>query len=561
MRLLSGLLGRAALWAVFPALLLGACGDPTAIAPRKDTKAPVQFRAPEDVEVTADAPISWEPGVPDTGGPSPAELPLPPPDPGPPPPPDPGPPAGPVDACFATATGQLGQGDDPIDYQGEPVAAQASHVEDVRCLSFVELEYTRQGKCPLTLRFGTKAGVWHLQEATLRSDPECGDGWGSGKTYSGDLSQSMGSMTGLPPKVAKPVGAQACTLLEAKVELMGALVMVSGEKSIQIELGGLGFEGALLSTAMQYGDCGSDPVLCSTAECGPDPLFGTSCGTCQEGQYCHEGTCVKGTGSDAACARFNQDRAALFDGQWLGSTSSCSAGAMSQDWQERALLSVNLYRWFAGLPPLSLDPSATAEEQACALMLHANGSLSHNPPFWWQCYTSTGADGAGSSHIATMPAVEAVDLYMIDPGNASTLGHRRWILSNWLSSTAFGSTSKYSCMRTSGYGGSGPEFTAWPPPGYYPMGWHALSWTNTDDTGWSIQSDSIKLGGGSVTVTENGQSRPVSVGSLSGGYGSQYAIKITPKGWSLKAGATYQVTVSGASKPVSYSFQTVKCSP
>ena len=236
---------------------------------------------------------------------------------------------------------------------------------------------------------------------------------------------------------------------------------------------------------------------------------------------------------------------------------------MSDEWQEDALLNVNLYRWFADLPPLTLNPSLYAGQQKCALIMDANNSLSHNPSFAWSCYSSLGADHAGSSNIATLPAVVAGDLYMIDPGNETTMGHRRWILSNWLEQTAFGSTSDYSCMATrsaGGGGGANKPWVSWPPAGFYPMDWADMGWTNMDKTGWTIQSDSINLNSAQVTVTENGATRAMTVSTLKSGYGSKYAIKMLQSGWKLKANTTYQVLVTGISPQIQYEVHTVDCS-
>lgn len=474
---------------------------------------------------------------------------------------DPGPPAGPLDQCHLTVTGALGQADGPIVYTGGAVEISATHHAQDRCLTSFGLVLRRQGKCPLTLLFEAVNGAWQLKSATLRSDPECGEGWGSGKTYVGVAGTLDGTLLGSPTLVAQGTAAQSCTVLPERIDLAGTFQAQAGGVTLTLTLTGLSLDGYLLTEAVPSGGCGASPEACSALECGVDPVFGVNCGSCQSGMFCLAGGCVEGSPAQEACARFNQDRAQMFEGQWSGNVVACSASSMSDNWQEAALLSVNLYRWFAGLPPLVLQPSWYGSEQQCALMIHANKALSHNPPSWWSCYSGSGADAAGSSNIATMPAVKAVDLYMIDPGNESTLGHRRWILSNWLSATAFGSTSSYSCMRTQSGGGVGTNpWTAWPPPGYYPLDWNDLSWTALEETGWSLQSDDINLSQANVTVTEGGQNRPMWVSSLYGGYGSQYAIKMMPQGWALQPNRTYTVKVTGTSPPISYQFTTLDCS-
>jgi len=194
-------------------------------------------------------------------------------------------------------------------------------------------------------------------------------------------------------------------------------------------------------------------------------------------------------------------------------------------------------------------------------MMHANGDLQHYPPSSWSCYSDDGYDGASHSNISSTPAVEAVDLYMVDPGNDTTLGHRRWILSNSLGPTGIGSTSSYSCMWTLGGSGSaGAAWTAWPPPGPFPAeAVDPIWWSSLDDTGWSLQSDSIDLSGAQVSVTVGGEDRPVAVTQLSSGYGSAHAVSMVPQGWTTEVGTTYHVEVTGIASPIEYDVQVVPC--
>src|SRR4029078_7326739 len=93
-------------------------------------------------------------------------------------------------------------------------------------------------------------------------------------------------------------------------------------------------------------------------------------------------------------------------------------------------------------PPVVTDPNKDMMDQQCALMQRANNMLSHTPPTTWTCYTQAGADASGSSNISSGQAVSSVDSYMIDPGNPTTIGHRRWILSNSLGPIGIGGTDR-----------------------------------------------------------------------------------------------------------------------
>lgn len=262
------------------------------------------------------------------------------------------------------------------------------------------------------------------------------------------------------------------------------------------------------------------------------------------------------------CSRWTADRSNMNEGNWSGSVAACDPGDISAEGRANALRLVNLHRWMVGLPEVTTDPARDSMAQACALMMHANGSLSHDPPMGWTCYSADGATGAGSSNISSGPGVMSVDLYMVDPGNATTLGHRRWILSNSAGPIGLGSTSGYSCMWVLGGSGVGSnEWTAWPSPGPFPFeAISPLGFASLDETGWSVQSDTIDLNGASVTITAGGEPRPVTVTNLAGGFGSSSAISMVPQGWTAQPDTTYHVLVEGiADGPIEYDVQIVDC--
>lgn len=273
------------------------------------------------------------------------------------------------------------------------------------------------------------------------------------------------------------------------------------------------------------------------------------------------GTSGQGGALDGGvCQRWKADRADMNEGTWTGSLDTCDPGDVSATGRDNALKIANLYRWLADLAPVSHDPAAGVAAQACALIMDKNRSLSHTPPTSWGCYTELGASGAGSSNIATLPGVGAVDLYMIDPGNPTTIGHRRWILSNSLGPIGLGSTSKFSCMKVlGGVGNANKPFTAWPPAGQIPYQVWGVSFQSLDETGWTVQSDSIALAGAKVLLSEDGVERPVDTVELAGGYGSTHALRFNPSGWQTSPGHTYHVVVSGAASPIEYDVEVLDC--
>ncbi|MES1207198.1 MAG: CAP domain-containing protein [Pseudomonadota bacterium] len=268
-----------------------------------------------------------------------------------------------------------------------------------------------------------------------------------------------------------------------------------------------------------------------------------------------------GAGGGDVCARWKADRADMTEGAWTGAVASCSAGDMTAAARANVLRLVNLYRWLAALPPVDLDAALNVKDQACALMMRANNMLSHMPPGTWTCWTQSGADGAGSSNISTGQAVGSVDSYMIDNGNATTIGHRRWILSNSLGPIGVGGTDRSSCMWTlNGKGEVGKVWMAWPASGTIPLqAVLGARGQSLDTTGWTVQSDTINLAGAQVAVTVDGVAQPVTVTQLDPNYGSRYALRFNPTGWTTQAGKTYSVAVTGIATPISYTVQIVDC--
>ena len=269
---------------------------------------------------------------------------------------------------------------------------------------------------------------------------------------------------------------------------------------------------------------------------------------------------------EGTCARWNADRADMSEGTWNGELASCDPGMISANAHDNALRLYNLYRWLAELPAVTTDPERDRKAQACALLMDANNQLSHDPPMDWTCWSDDAHEGASTSNISSGAGVGSVDGYMVDGGNEDTLGHRRWILSNSLGPIGLGSTGPMgaSCMQNlNGTGKAGKTWLAWPPPGPFPV--QAVKpgrfGGSLDEVGWSIQSDSIDLNAGTVTVTSGGQDMPVNVAELPGGYGSRYALNIQPEGWTTTAGQTYAVSVSGTSTSISYEVQVVDCAP
>src|SRR5579872_4832699 len=85
---------------------------------------------------------------------------------------------------------------------------------------------------------------------------------------------------------------------------------------------------------------------------------------------------------------------------WTGNVSSCTPGTTSQDYQDAAAERFNWARGMAGVPAgISFDRvNNNPPDQQAALMMSANGTVSHSPPPSWTCYTAAGASAAGMSN-------------------------------------------------------------------------------------------------------------------------------------------------------------------
>ena len=190
------------------------------------------------------------------------------------------------------------------------------------------------------------------------------------------------------------------------------------------------------------------------------------------------------------------------------------------------------------------------------MLMHANHSITHSPPEDWTCWSEAASEAAGASLIATTGAVRAMDLFLLDPGNEGTLGHRRWLLSGSLGPVGVGSTTEFSCVWYQGGAGTAePAWTAWPPPGEVPhdvLGQGTLDWT-----GWSVQSDTLDLHDRAVRVWQDDVEVPVVVTTLSDGDGSATALSFRPDGWTAQVGPTYRVELQGTD--IAYELWFVDC--
>ena len=109
-----------------------------------------------------------------------------------------------------------------------------------------------------------------------------------------------------------------------------------------------------------------------------------------------------------ACEMWTAARANLTEGTWNGNVDSCEAGDMTPEARAAAHGLVNMYRAMAGLMTVEMTDEGNRLAQGCALLMAANGTISHNPDSSWECYTDEAADAAGTSSLSSGSAVSSV---------------------------------------------------------------------------------------------------------------------------------------------------------
>jgi hypothetical protein len=238
---------------------------------------------------------------------------------------------------------------------------------------------------------------------------------------------------------------------------------------------------------------------------------------------------------------------------WNGNRSTCTPGTNSQAYADATILRVNYYRAMVGLPgDVTLSNVWSGKCQEAALMMSANGQLSHFPPTSWSCYTANGAEAAGKSNIGLgTEGAACVDLYIDDPGGGgnAAVGHRRWILfppTKIMGTGSIPSSGGWAANDLWVIGGAGsrpaqPAWVAWPPQGYIP--YQVLP---KNSRRWSFSYAGATFTGASVFMQRSGTDVPVTLEAQAQGYGDNTIVWV-PQGVPATAPAsdiTYSVTVS-----------------
>ncbi len=209
---------------------------------------------------------------------------------------------------------------------------------------------------------------------------------------------------------------------------------------------------------------------------------------------------------------------------WTGSTRSCRVGTESERSLDATLLTINALREFAGVGRVSLDADKNRRALTAALMMAAEGRLSHHPKESWACYSDEGYRGASSSNLYLGMSGPGAMIGYADDGGVASLGHRRWLLDPAAEEFGTGSTGRSNALLVFGSNregdGSDPQLdrsVAWPPEGAFPWSWIPATWSFALPDGESLLSDRPP----EVRVSSGGERlRVTKVRELEGNYGT-----------------------------------------
>lgn len=175
-----------------------------------------------------------------------------------------------------------------------------------------------------------------------------------------------------------------------------------------------------------------------------------------------------------------------------------SVGALSDGALEAALSEVNFIRYLAGLEPVEAEKELSGLAQYGAVLMAANGSLSHSPEKpdgMAEDFYQKGREAAASCNLIMLNWFEedilgeAVRQFARDDGegNRYVLGHRRWLLYPQMKYTGFGLAQdaegrSYAAMYVMDESNEAAEYDMilWPSAGAFPAEYMGV------DTPWSV---------------------------------------------------------------------------
>lgn len=262
---------------------------------------------------------------------------------------------------------------------------------------------------------------------------------------------------------------------------------------------------------------------------------------------------------------------------WTGNVEAGVAGDTTAAFKEATTRRINYYRALAGVPAdIEHDTKYASAAQAAALIMAANGQLSHTPPKTWRHWSEQGAHGASKSNLALSDVGPgAVNSYMLDPGgNNLKVGHRKWVLSPSTRNMGTGdveaqpgskaANALYVVDAAAGAYSTRDGWVSWPPRGYVP--YPAVF------PRWSFAVDKGDFSSAVVTVLRDGAPLSITVQSRNDGPGFPAIVFVpggfSPEGWGTMSRPSqdvrFDVRIDGvlvSGKAKSFAYTTVAFDP
>ncbi|MFW1927183.1 CAP domain-containing protein [Acinetobacter ursingii] len=128
---------------------------------------------------------------------------------------------------------------------------------------------------------------------------------------------------------------------------------------------------------------------------------------------------------------------------------ACQVGRPSEAERQLFINTLNEIRALHHLPKVRYDQSYEDQMMQASMLLAVNEKTSHYPDRTWRCFSDIGYQGASTSNLNFVQAYQPLASYGADTHlinwliekNSASIGHRRHILSPFLSKTAYGEVS------------------------------------------------------------------------------------------------------------------------
>lgn len=258
---------------------------------------------------------------------------------------------------------------------------------------------------------------------------------------------------------------------------------------------------------------------------------------------------------------------------FTGSTDSCQPGAISRAFQEWTIARINYYRAMAGVPGDAMLYPANGQQQAAALIMAANGKVSHAPTGWLCANTTGGLSGASGSNLAVGGHPDLTPTYLQDTGAVNDeVGHRRGLLHSRAKSFAYGQA----VTPKGGWGAafrgvekeanvavSVPKGIAWP-RGYFPIWLLPTHGLTSEGERWSFGLPGTPdFSKATVSMTVNGAPLAVTRRTPISGPGDHTLVWELPIGHKPVKNSVYNVKIEGVegAPQKSYSYDVIPIDP